>query len=106
MIDFERELQAITQVIVRSYHPEEIILFGSAARGLFREGSDLDLLVIKETKKKPMERVREIINFLPHTVDTDIVVLTPSELAARKREHHYFLDEIVRDGRVLYRQTH
>lgn len=98
----ERAIRATTAAIVRRYRPEKVILFGSAARGTERRGSDLDLLIIKQTKKKPMERVREVVQSLPHRIDTDVIVLTPAEVAARKREGHYLLREILRDGTVLY----
>lgn len=98
----ERAIRATTAALVRRYRPEKIILFGSAARSAARGGSDLDLLVVKQTKKRPMERVREVVRVLPHSIDTDIIVLTPSELAARQREGNYLVQEILRDGVVLY----
>lgn len=102
MIKLEKEIRVVVEAIVRGYQPERIILFGSAVRGMFQEGSDLDLFIIKETHKKPMERVREVVEFLPHTLDTDLIVLTPSELAVRQREGNYLLKEILNEGRVLY----
>ena len=98
----EDQLQKVTDAIVQGYRPDRIILFGSAARGRFREGSDLDLLIIKETPEKPMERIREVVNYLPHTIDTDLLVLTPSEITARRQEKNYFLEEILHEGRILY----
>lgn len=98
----ERAIRATTAAIIRRYRPEKVILFGSASRGTDRRGSDLDLLIIKRTKKKPMDRVREVIQALPHRIDTDVIVLTPSELAARWRERNYLLREILQDGTVLY----
>lgn len=102
MRQVERELQVITKAIIRGYRPEQIVLFGSAARGRFRRASDLDLLIVKNTRRKPMERVRDVARILPHTIDTDIVVLTPQEFAARRRERHYLLEDMLREGRILY----
>ena len=39
-------IQAITRLIVERFNPEQIILFGSHARGEANEHSDLDLLVV------------------------------------------------------------
>ena len=39
-------IQAITQLIVERFEPEQVILFGSCARGETDENSDLDLLVV------------------------------------------------------------
>ena len=41
-------LRRIVEVIVREIDPDRIILFGSRARGDYKEDSDYDILVIKE----------------------------------------------------------
>ena len=43
------ELRTAIAAVVSGLEPDQIILFGSAARGEMTEDSDLDLLVIKET---------------------------------------------------------
>ena len=40
-------IQAITQLIVERFEPDQIILFGSCARGEEDENSDPDLLVVR-----------------------------------------------------------
>ncbi|MBM3889553.1 MAG: nucleotidyltransferase domain-containing protein, partial [Verrucomicrobia bacterium] len=42
------QLDRIIERIVQEYHPLKIILFGSYAYGQPHEGSDVDLLIIKE----------------------------------------------------------
>ncbi|MCK4824057.1 nucleotidyltransferase domain-containing protein, partial [bacterium] len=42
-------LQKIVDRIVKYYHPQKIILFGSYANGTPTEESDLDLLIIKDS---------------------------------------------------------
>ena len=54
-------IQAITQLIVERFEPEQVILFGSCARGETDENSDLDLLVV-----------------LPHTTTNRDATATPS----------------------------
>ena len=52
-------LQTIDDVIerlVREYDPDRIILFGSRALGTSTEDSDIDLLVVKETASRPLDR--------------------------------------------------
>ena len=46
-------IQAITQLIVERFEPEQIILFGSYARGEEDENSDLDLLVVLRPGQEP-----------------------------------------------------
>jgi hypothetical protein len=43
----EEMVERVAEAIVSAVDPEEIILFGSAARGEMHEHSDLDLLVVK-----------------------------------------------------------
>jgi len=41
-------LRRIVEVIVKEIDPDKIILFGSRARGNYKEDSDYDILVLKE----------------------------------------------------------
>jgi predicted nucleotidyltransferase len=52
------EQDRITQLIsaLRDYDPEQVILFGSRARGDADEHSDLDVAIIKETDERFMDR--------------------------------------------------
>ena len=43
----QSQINDIVQRIVFSYKPQKIYLFGSYARGIASENSDLDLLVLK-----------------------------------------------------------
>ena len=46
-------IQAITQLIVERFDPEQIILLGSYARGKVGAHSDVDLLVVLRTDGRP-----------------------------------------------------
>jgi predicted nucleotidyltransferase len=46
----------IVDKIIREYQPKKIILFGSYAYGEPNEDSDIDLLIVKNTDKKPIDR--------------------------------------------------
>ncbi|MDP2587504.1 MAG: nucleotidyltransferase domain-containing protein, partial [bacterium] len=45
---------------LKSYKPERVILFGSYAWGTPGKGSDLDLFIVKKTKKRKIERTHEV----------------------------------------------
>ena len=47
------------------YHPQKIYLFGSHAHGTSDKLSDVDLVIIKKTKKPFFDRLREIRRLLP-----------------------------------------
>lgn len=106
----ENELQEIlAQVLERlkSYNPEKVILFGSLVEGEADEYSDLDLLVIKDTKVPPLQRMQEAIRLCRGkppltTIGIDCLVYTPAELEERLRLGDPFIKQIIARGKVVY----
>lgn len=96
-------LRAITQRIVEAIDPEKIVFFGSYTYGKPTLDSDIDLLVVKRSLKRPAERARVISAlFLHRRFGLDILVQTPGELQERLRFGDYFFREITQKGKVLY----
>jgi len=58
---------------------KKAILFGSAARGDVFEHSDLDLILVKETSKRFVDRIEEALLALEPAVALDVLVYTPAE---------------------------
>ena len=84
------------------YGPEKIILFGSAARGDADEYSDLDVIVIKETDRRFVQRLVEAGALVSSPRHVDIFVYTPGELEAMIEEENPFIESALRDGKVVY----
>lgn len=98
-------IATVAKKIEMQYNPQRIILFGSYAWGEPAEGSDLDLLVIKETDERPRKRslsVRKILNEENGLIGMDILVYTPGELSRRVEIGDSFLSRILSEGKVLY----
>lgn len=98
----------VSQIVeqIKPYNPEKIILFGSYAHGKPSKDSDIDLLIIKNTKKKYLNRVREVALMLNSKFPTDIFVLTPKELKKAILENRFMIvDEILPKGKVLYEKA-
>jgi predicted nucleotidyltransferase len=95
----------IKQIIesLKPYKPEKIILFGSYAWGKPKKDSDIDLLIIKQTKKDHYKRIPEARSYL-HNIDQafDILIMTPEEITKRLKLGDFFIKEILKRGRVLY----
>jgi uncharacterized protein len=87
-----------------AYEPEKIILFGSAARGDTDEYSDIDLIVVKKTDQRFIQRLVEVMAFVPRdvTVNVDALVYTPDELNAMIEEGRPFIEQALKEGIVLY----
>jgi predicted nucleotidyltransferase len=97
----ERELASIVKAL-RPYRPKKILLFGSFARGDYHALSDIDLLIVKESDKKFTDRIVEVLNLCDSTIPLEALVYTPAEYDQLLAEGNSFIDQAVREGRVLY----
>jgi len=100
-------IQDITQKLIIHYQPDRIILFGSGASGQVREDSDLDLFIIKETARRPLERRMEVERILAdRDRPLDIFVYTSGEVRSLWALGSPFIMEVMEKGRLVYmRQT-
>ena len=88
--------------LVRELAPERILLFGSWARRTATRRSDIDVCVIWDTDRSPLDRIGRVLELLsdaPRPVEP--VVYTPEEWE-RMREHVPFVRRIDKEGKVLY----
>lgn len=98
----ERELSRYVRLLREHYQPQRIVLFGSLAAGETERWSDIDLVIVKETGRKFLDRIREVLELLRPEVGVDILVYTPDEFDRLTQERDFVRDEIVNKGRVLY----
>ena len=101
-----RLLREIKDRIVEAFDPERVVLFGSFADGSPDDDSDLDLLVVMDSKKRMAERIREVaaVAHVPF-VPMDIIVHTPTELSERVSKGDGFIEEVLANGKELYRRV-
>ena len=103
----ERLLAEVVRRIVETVHPDQIILFGSRARGDADPGSDLDLLVIQESDEPRYRRSIPILGALSRImVPMDILVYTPQEVQDWSQVRQAFVTTALREGKVLYEKPH
>ncbi len=69
---------AVAQEIRSGSSPEEIILFGSGADGRFREGSDLDLLLVYRDLPTLRQGRKDLMRVRPFSVacPVDLIFVT------------------------------
>ncbi|MBM4161081.1 MAG: nucleotidyltransferase domain-containing protein [Ignavibacteria bacterium] len=98
------ELQKITQQVVQklraSYTPLKVILYGYPG-----VDSDIDLLIIKDTPERFIDRwvsIRQILSDPTRKVAIEPLELTPQEVAERLARGDQFISEILEKGHVLY----
>ena len=95
----EKELERLLPKIVE-LDVEKVILIGSML-GKVHKSSDIDIIVIKKTDKKFLDRLDEFYDHLKPRVAVDILVYTPEEFEKMKRSNQ-FIGHALKNGRILY----
>lgn len=88
--------------IIRRYRPKKIIVFGSFARGDVRQGSDLDLVIIKNTKQKFLRRMDAVLDLCDGEIAIEPLIYTEAEFERMLEEGNDFLETVVSEGKVVY----
>jgi predicted nucleotidyltransferase len=99
------ELGKIIDTLSREYKPRQIILYGSQAHGTPGQASDIDLLIVKDSRESPYRRVVQVRRLLrdpQRRIPVDLLVVTPTELEERLARGDQFLQKIISQGEVLY----
>ena len=97
------EIEEIVKRIVEVAQPEQVLLFGSTARGTTGPHSDLDFLVIKAGRYNARtvagviyQRMRGIV------LSIDLIIVTPKQVAEYRNSPFSVVYPAVREGRVVY----
>ena len=84
----------------RLYKPIKMIVFGSAARGDMHEGSDIDVILIKNTERRFTDRIEDVLKLWTGDCPLDPFVYTPKEFKAKLQQSD-FLQTAVSEGAEL-----
>ena len=98
----DEELERYVKILQEHYDPQRILLFGSLASGNTDDWSDIDLVIIKETSRKFLDRSREVVELLRPKIGVDILVYTPREFEDLAQNRDFVQKEIIEKGKVLY----
>ena len=98
----QRELDRIIKLLKQYYNPQKIILFGSFVNGKVKPWSDLDILIIKNTSERLIDRIGKAIKLCKPKVGVDFIVYTPKEFLKMLQIEPFVQKEIFEKGRVLY----
>jgi predicted nucleotidyltransferase len=97
-----------------SMEPSKIILFGSYASGTYDGQSDIDLVVVLDTKETPETfdeklelkvKVRDCIYELSRRMPIDLVVYTYGEFEVLQNRKTSFYNEIMGSGKIIYEKA-
>jgi len=96
----ERELDRLVPEIIK-LGAQKIILFGSLSSNEIHKTSDIDLIIVQNTKKRFLDRLDEFYNYLKPKVALDIFVYTPEEFNEMK-DKNLFIKHALNKGRIIY----
>ena len=91
--------------IIENINAKSIVLFGSVARGVEHEDSDIDILVIWDEQKelsnvKRRILLRKIIGLVESPLD--VLTCTSEELFKAMEDKDSFTSKIVSEGELIY----
>jgi predicted nucleotidyltransferase len=99
----EETIQRAVATLVEAANPEQIVLFGSYARGDAKPDSDLDFLVVqRQVTDRAKEMVRLGRALRPLRLPVDVLVVSSDELARYGREPGSVYWWALKEGRVLH----
>ena len=104
----DAELKRFIEVASVELDAEKVILFGSFARGRAEgthEWTDLDLIVVAETKLPFHQRIRQLLERVRPKVGADVFVYTPAEWERMISERPFIREEVLKKGRVVYERV-
>ncbi len=97
-------IQAITQLIVERFEPEQVILFGSCARGEEDENSDLDLMVVLRPGQEPPRQGNPIHAAISErfVLPVDLLIRSYETFATYRPNPNSMLSRMLEDSEILY----
>lgn len=101
MIPLKEEIEAIVTQIVKSYHPIQIILFGSCAKGSITSRSDIDLCIICDYQDK-QALLMDMLMHVESDRDLDLVLYRPEDWERYRVDPANFAHIIDSKGVIVY----
>lgn len=90
------------RVLAEKFQPEKIYLFGSRAYGNPHADSDMDLLVVKKTKKPRDMKLRMYSVLGDRDIALDLLVYSPDRFNSQLESGNPFLKTVATKGVLLY----
>jgi len=96
----EKELERIIPLLI-NLGAKKVILFGSLSVGKVHRSSDIDLIIVKDSNQRFLDRLDEFYQAIKPNYGIDFFVYTPKEFEEMSVTNP-FLKRAVKEGRLLY----
>lgn len=100
-----KEIEHVRDVIIQEYHPDQIILLGSRARGDAHPDSDIDIMVVSDREEDLPRHRRGLdvrLKLSKTATPLDLLFYTHSDLQKWKSVRQSFAATVLREGVILY----
>ena len=95
-------IRALVAPVVDSLGAERAVLFGSVARGTDDERSDIDLLVIDDRDEAYLDRIARYFPPLSEVLPRPVELLVYTERELQDAGGRPFIEQLLREGVVIY----
>jgi predicted nucleotidyltransferase len=105
-VELPKLVERTVQRLIGAFGPEQIVLFGSYAKGTRHAGSDVDLLIVADLVGNPEvhnRRARQLAGDCFPRID--MVFASPEEVLSAGGARSPFLESILGSGVVIYRRN-
>jgi predicted nucleotidyltransferase len=97
------QIEAVAARLAEAAGAEQVILFGSHARGDAGRDSDVDLMIVAKSDLPRFKRSRSLYQAIrPYPFPMDLVVYTPEEIEQGRRSPLSFVATVLREGKTVY----
>lgn len=100
-------LSEMARAVVATVHPEQVILFGSHARGDASPQSDVDLLIVESepfgphrSRREELRRIRRALTRF--RLPKDVLLYSREEVERWKDSPNHVIHRAYREGKVLH----
>lgn len=99
----KRKIEPQVLAAIRSYRPKKAVVFGSWAQGTADQTSDIDLVMVKETDRPFLERLKEFALLVPNGLPrVDAFIYTPEEFELMRARENPLIVKALSEGEVVY----
>ena len=99
----QQDIEMVAARLAEAAGAEQVILFGSHARGEAHDTSDVDLMIVAESNLPRFKRSRVLYSLLrPYPFPMDLIVYTPEEVERGKQSPLSFVSNVLREGKTVY----
>ena len=106
----KNDIAKIKQIILKTVTPEEIILFGSYARGDFNKESDLDFLIVmrEELTRTEKNAIRNSLafQFFDYNYNVDLIIASKSYVQRYKSISGTIIKPASESGKIIWKNLH